>query len=183
MVLKLSLVSLVINMLVVFGFFTIFVQVELWGTPTHVSNGTDNRQTIRQLLLVLVMMVFQQRFSHLLSQLVSNGWVYLLVVQDHVWSRNLADGMGPNVVTKTRCSYQNGKPKALFFLKFKLFQRSLKPSPAISSIVLALMSSSTVPLKMQLRSSNRLCNDSVATYGLLHRSPPSSTSSSNFSHL
>lgn len=55
--------------------------------------------------------------------------------------------------------------------------------PAISSTPLALMSSSTVLLMMQLRSSNRLCSDSVATYGLLHRSPPSSTSSSNFSHL
>lgn len=55
--------------------------------------------------------------------------------------------------------------------------------PAISSSEFALMSSITVPFMMQLRSSKRLCRDRVATQGLLHRSPPSSTSSSNLSHL
>src|SRR4029434_684863 len=54
------------------------------------------------------------------------------------------------------------------------------PLPAISSSVLALMSSSTVPFRMQERSSNRLCREIVCTYALLHLSPPSSTSSSNF---
>lgn len=47
----------------------------------------------------------------------------------------------------------------------------------------ACMSSNTLPLMMQLRSSNRLWSERVATYGLLHLSPPSSTSSSNLSHL
>lgn len=95
-VLNLSLGSVL--MLAVFGLFTVSVQVELWGASSHVGNGTDNGQTIRQLLLVLVMMVFQQRFPHLLSQLVSNGEVYLLVVQDHVWGRNSSDYIGPNDV-------------------------------------------------------------------------------------
>ena len=36
---------------------------------------------------------------------------------------------------------------------------------------------------MQLRSSKRLCRERVATCGLLHLSPPSSTSSSNLIHL
>lgn len=44
-------------------------------------------------------------------------------------------------------------------------------------------SSSTVPVCKQVRSSNRLCSDSVDTWGLLQRSPPSSTFSSNFIHL
>lgn len=44
-------------------------------------------------------------------------------------------------------------------------------------------SSSTVPVCRQVRSSKRLCRDSVDTWGLLQRSPPSSTFSSNFIHL
>lgn len=44
-------------------------------------------------------------------------------------------------------------------------------------------SRSTVPVCRQVRSSKRLCRDRVATWGLLQRSPPSSTFSSNFIHL
>lgn len=44
-------------------------------------------------------------------------------------------------------------------------------------------SSNTVPVCRQVRSSKRLCKDSVDTWGLLQRSPPSSTFSSNFIHL
>lgn len=58
-----------------------------------------------------------------------------------------------------------------------------KGSPAISSMLSACMSSNTLPLMMQLRNSKRLWSERVATYGLLHLSPPSSTSSSNLSHL
>lgn len=52
-----------------------------------------------------------------------------------------------------------------------------------SSKECASVSSITVPLRMKLRSSNKACRDSVATCGLDHRFPPSSTSSSNFIHL
>ena len=48
---------------------------------------------------------------------------------------------------------------------------------------MASKSNSTVPFIMQLRSSKRLCRERVATCGLLHLSPPSSTSSSNLTHL
>lgn len=44
-------------------------------------------------------------------------------------------------------------------------------------------SSSTVPVCRHVRSSKRLCRDSVDTWGLLHLSPPSSTFSSNLIHL
>lgn len=39
--------------------------------PPHVSDGADNRQAIGQLLLVLVMVLLQQRLSHPLSELIS----------------------------------------------------------------------------------------------------------------
>lgn len=48
---------------------------------------------------------------------------------------------------------------------------------------MASKSNSTVPFIIQLRSSKRLCRERVATCGLLHLSPPSSTSSSNLTHL
>ena len=54
--------------------------------------------------------------------------------------------------------------------------------PAICPRSVASKSSSTVPLLMQLRSSNRLCSERLATCGLLHLLPPSSTSSSNLTH-
>ena len=44
-------------------------------------------------------------------------------------------------------------------------------------------SSRMLPVCRQVRSSNRLCRDSVDTWGLLHLSPPFSTFSSNFTHL
>lgn len=47
----------------------------------------------------------------------------------------------------------------------------------------ASVSNITVPFKTRLRNSNSECNDNVATCGLDHRLPPSSTSSSNFIHL
>lgn len=54
---------------------------------------------------------------------------------------------------------------------------------AICSKLLASMSSITVPFSRRLRSSKSECSDRVATWGLLHLLPPSSTSSSNFIHL
>ena len=54
---------------------------------------------------------------------------------------------------------------------------------AISSKLLAAMSRLTVPFKRRERSSKREWRERVATWGLLQRLPPSSTSSSNFTHL
>lgn len=51
---------------------------------------------------------------------------------------------------------------------------------ATVSRLLASMSSMTVPVNSRFRSSNKEWSDNVATCGLLQRSPPSSTSSSNF---
>ena len=45
------------------------------------------------------------------------------------------------------------------------------------------MSRPTVPFNRRDLSSKREWRDKVATWGLLHRFPPSSTSSSNFTHL
>ena len=49
--------------------------------------------------------------------------------------------------------------------------------------VLAAMSKQMVPLRSMLRSSKREWRLKVATWGLDHRFPPSSTSSSNLIHL
>lgn len=51
---------------------------------------------------------------------------------------------------------------------------------AISSKLLASMSSITEPFNSSVLSSNRECRDNVATWGFDHLLPPSSTSSSNF---
>lgn len=53
-------------------------------------------------------------------------------------------------------------------------------SPDICARLSASRSRMTVPFFMQLRRSKRLWRESVATWGLLHFSPPSSMSSSNF---
>lgn len=47
----------------------------------------------------------------------------------------------------------------------------------------ASRSSMMDPFSIHVLSSNKLCRDSVATWGLLHRSPPCSTFSSNLIHL
>lgn len=54
---------------------------------------------------------------------------------------------------------------------------------AICSRLFASMSNITVPFNSRLLSSKRACNERVATCGLLHLFPPSSTSSSNLIHL
>lgn len=54
---------------------------------------------------------------------------------------------------------------------------------AICSKLAASISSMTVPFKRRLLNSKSECSDSVATWGLLHLLPPSSTSSSNLIHL
>ena len=58
-----------------------------------------------------------------------------------------------------------------------------KVMSAISSKLVAAMSRQTVPFNNRERNSNREWRERVATWGLLHRFPPSSTSSSNFTHL
>ena len=55
---------------------------------------------------------------------------------------------------------------------------NLNTIPAISASVFASISRITVPAINELRSSNKLYRDNVATWGLLHLSPPSSTFSS-----
>ena len=55
--------------------------------------------------------------------------------------------------------------------------------PVTCVMLTASMSSNIVPVMMQRLSSNREWRESVATWGLDHRSPPSSTSSSNLIHL
>lgn len=47
----------------------------------------------------------------------------------------------------------------------------------------ASISSMIEPFSIHVRNSNKLCRDKVATWGLLHRSPPCSTFSSNLIHL
>lgn len=54
---------------------------------------------------------------------------------------------------------------------------------AMVSRLEASMSRMTVPFRRKDRSSKRECRERVATWGLDHRSPPSSTSSSNLIHL
>ena len=54
--------------------------------------------------------------------------------------------------------------------------------PDISSRLLATRSNITVPFRIQLLKSNKLWRDNEATCGLLHFSPLSSKSSSNFTH-
>lgn len=56
-------------------------------------------------------------------------------------------------------------------------------SPTTWGRVEASRSSMMVPFSIQVLSSNRLCKESVATWGLLQRSPPFSTFSSNLIHL
>ena len=71
------------------------------------------------------------------------------------------------------------------------FPRPGPAAPERASLILpttwdsvdASMSSMTVPFSMHVRSSIRLWRDSVATWGLLQRSPPFSTFSSNLIHL
>lgn len=53
---------------------------------------------------------------------------------------------------------------------------------ATVSRLLASMSSMTDPVNSKFLSSNNEWSDNVATWGFDHRSPPSSTSSSNFTH-
>lgn len=60
---------------------------------------------------------------------------------------------------------------------------SIPASPMICGKEPLSKSNSTVPVCRHVRSSKRLCRDSVDTWGLLQRSPPSSTFSSNFIHL
>lgn len=55
--------------------------------------------------------------------------------------------------------------------------------PVTWSMLTASISSMMVPVIIQHLSSNSECRDSVATWGFDHLSPPSSTSSSNFTHL
>lgn len=55
--------------------------------------------------------------------------------------------------------------------------------PTSCGSVEASRSNMMVPFSMQVLSSIKLCKDSVATWGLLQRSPPSSTVSSNLIHL
>lgn len=52
-------------------FLTILVQVELRRPSTHVSKGAYDWQAISQLLLVLVMVLPQQCFTHFLSEHIS----------------------------------------------------------------------------------------------------------------
>lgn len=47
----------------------------------------------------------------------------------------------------------------------------------------ASISSIIEPFSIHVLNSNKLCRDNVATWGLLHLSPPCSTFSSNFIHL
>ena len=61
--------------------------------------------------------------------------------------------------------------------------RGLAYSPQTWDKFSASRSSCTDPRRTQLRSSNRLRRDNVATWGLLHRSASSSKSSSNLIHL
>ena len=56
-------------------------------------------------------------------------------------------------------------------------------SPTTCGSVPASRSSMMVPFSMHVFSSIKLCKDSVATWGLLQRSPPFSTFSSNLIHL
>lgn len=56
-------------------------------------------------------------------------------------------------------------------------------SPTTCGSVEASRSSMMVPFSMHFFSSIKLCKDSVATWGLLQRSPPFSTFSSNLIHL
>jgi len=55
--------------------------------------------------------------------------------------------------------------------------------PVTWAMLVASASSMTVPALRPRRSSNNACRDSVATWGLDHRSPPSSTFSSKRIHL
>lgn len=58
-----------------------------------------------------------------------------------------------------------------------------KTRSAICSKPCASISNMTVPFKRRLLNSKSECSDNVATWGLLHLLPPSSTSSSNLIHL
>ena len=58
-----------------------------------------------------------------------------------------------------------------------------KVNSQISSKFVAAISKHIVPFRSMLRNSNNECRDKVATWGLDHLFPPSSTSSSNLIHL
>lgn len=66
---------------------------------------------------------------------------------------------------------------------FKSVLASLAHLPTTCGSVEASRSSMMVPFSMQVLSSIKLCKESVATWGLLQRSPPFSTFSSNLIHL
>ena len=64
-----------------------------------------------------------------------------------------------------------------------LFTHWSKIKSAMSSKLDASISSKMVPLVNKFLNSNNECKDNVATWGFDQRFPPSSTSSSNFTHL
>lgn len=100
-------------------------------------------------------------------------WGNFYLIQVCIWTGYIQEG----------CSLYTGEEgienRFLDFYSHKLS----KIAPATSSVQFTGLSRRTLPLMIQLLNSKRLCSERVATYGLLHRSPPSSTSSSNFSHL
>lgn len=64
---------------------TVLVQVELRRPSADVGDGAHDGQAVGQLLLVLMVVLLQQRLPHLLSELWPQRRIQLLVVQDHVW--------------------------------------------------------------------------------------------------
>lgn len=89
-------------------------------------------------------------------------------MQDDIYGTKVLDGSKTSVAPRQRTSPQKKVPGYW---------------PTICGSEYPSRSSSTVPVCRHVRSSNRLCRDSVETWGLLHLSPPSSTFSSNFTHL
>ena len=98
------------------------------------------------------------------------------------------------VLFQHRCLHLNNgceKPELELYFTWSFLSLAREPQlimlsrvmSAISSRLLAAMSRLTVPFKRRDRSSKREWRERVATCGLLHRLPPSSTSSSNFTHL
>lgn len=64
--------------------FTVLVQMELRCASAHVSQGAYDGEAVTQLLLLLVMMLFQKSFPHFLSELITQWRVQFVVIQDHV---------------------------------------------------------------------------------------------------
>lgn len=60
-----------LELLLLLGFLTVLVQMQLRRPSTHIGDGAHDRQPIGQLLLVLVVVVLQQGFSHLLPERIS----------------------------------------------------------------------------------------------------------------